>query len=88
MKKSVFPAMIRLFLGVFIAGSILLFVFQFIGIDVSSEGDLTSKFLRVAKEIDWWIVFGVSATAGLLVALVGALRNTPIAKSLDTRDDH
>ncbi|WP_425409673.1 hypothetical protein [Hyphococcus sp.] len=88
MKKPVLPAMLKLFFGVFLVGSIMLFIAQFIGVDVKSEPDLPSKAALVVRQINWWVVFGMSAVAGLLVALFGALRNSPIAKSLDTRDDN
>ena len=78
---------LRMFLGVFIVGSVIMFIAQFIGIDVSSAPDLGSKISLVADRVDWLVVFAVAGAAATLVALVAALRNTPIAKSLDSRDE-
>ena len=79
--------MLRKFLGVFLAFSIMLFIAQFIGIDVKSEPDLPSKAARLVRQMNWWAVFGVSAVAGLLVTLFSALRNSLFGKSMNTRDD-
>ena len=78
---------LKLFLGTFLAFSIVLFIAQFVSIDVSHEEGFFSKLSFLFGSINWLVVFGVSTVTALLAALMGSLRYTPIAKILNTRDD-
>jgi len=77
----------RMFLGVFLAASVMLFLAQFLGINVADQPGIASKFVLLIERVDWLLVFGLAFTAAALVAGVSLLKHTPIGKALDSRDE-